>query len=333
MRAIDRLHFSSVCRDLNLLCRNQGERTIMADDGVTHVRYVGLAVPEFERERAFLVDQWGLPQIALDGDTACFAAEGSSEQFVFRLRKATERRLDVLSLAVANAASVEAFAGRLEAAGVKLISRPLRLDSPGGGYGFRFFDVDGRTIEVSSDVGTRAARELARGESIPATLSHVVMHTPDLKKTVAFYQEHLGFRISDRLGNFMCFLRCNSVHHCLAFIPGPASFNHAAFEMRDLDEMMRGMGRLVKENVELGWGPGRHTAGNNTFAYFKSPSGNVLEYTAEVQRIDEASWQPTVYEPSPQVTDQWGTGTIFGGGPQKLGHPVPDPGLWTPPPR
>jgi len=305
----------------------------MADDRVTHLRYVGLAVPDFDRERVFLSDQWGLPQVDWEGDTAYFAAEGSPEQFVFRLRQAAQKRLDVLSFAVADEAAVDARAMRLEAAGVELISKPQRLAGPGGGYGFRFFDVDGRTLEISSGVTERSARQLGRGESIPATLSHVVLHSPDLKKSVAFYHKHLGLRVSDWLGNFMCFLRCNSVHHCLAFIPGPASFNHAAFEMRDLDEMMRGMSRLVKENVVLGWGPGRHTAGNNTFAYFKSPSGSVLEYTAEVQRVDDATWEPTVFEPSPQVTDQWGTGTVFGGGPQKLGSAVLDPGLWTPPPR
>jgi hypothetical protein len=103
--------------------------------------------------------------------------------------------------------------------------------------------------------------------------------------------------------------------------------------MRDLDELMRGVSRLVRENVVLGWGPGRHTAGNNVFSYFLAPSGNVLEYTAEVQRIDEASWRPTVYKPSPDITDQWGTGSLNGGGPQRLGAPALDPGLWQAPPR
>ena len=44
-----------------------------------------------------------------------------------------------------------------------------------------------KAVELSSSVGERTARQLARGESIPATLSHVVFHTPDLKKTVAKY--------------------------------------------------------------------------------------------------------------------------------------------------
>ena len=117
---------------------------------------------------------------------------------------------------------------------------------------------------------------------------------------MAFYEEHPGLRVSDWLRDFMGFMRCNAVHHGFAFIPGPTSLNHVAFEMRDLDEMMRGVSRLVRANVVLGWGPGRHTAGNNAFSYFVAPSGNVLEYIAEVQRIDEASWRPTVYPPSPE---------------------------------
>ncbi len=304
----------------------------MRNDPVIGLRYVALAVPDFALERAFVGSTWGLQEAATDGDTAYFAAQGSAEAYVLRLRKAAERRLDVIAFAACDDAAVDAQAQRLEAGEVKLISSPHRLQGPGGGYGFRFFDMDGRTVEISSGVAEHSARQLHSGESIPATLSHVVLHTPDVPKAAAFYEEFLGFRVSDWLGNFMCFLRCNTVHHCLAFIPGPPSFNHAAFEMRGLDEMMRGVGRLLKENVLLGWGPGRHTAGNNAFAYFKTPGGNVLEYTAEVARIDEGTWKPTVYQPSAEVMDQWGTSTAFGGGPQKLGHPVVDPGLWVAPP-
>lgn len=304
----------------------------MTDDRVSSLRYVGLAVPDFATERAFVGGTWGLQEIAVDGDTAYFAAPEAANAYVFRLRKSAERRLDVIAFAVPDAAAVEACARRLETGGIRLISRPHRLEGPGGGYGFRFFDVDGRTTEISSNVDERSVRQLGSGESIPATLSHVVLHTPDVRKAAAFYEEYLGFRVSDWLGDFMCFLRCSAVHHCLAFIPGPASFNHAAFEMRGLDEMMRGVGRLLQDGVPLGWGPGRHTAGNNAFAYFKTPGGNVLEYTAEVARIDESTWKPTVYRPSAEVMDQWGTGTAFGGGPQKLGHPALDPGLWIAPP-
>jgi catechol 2,3-dioxygenase-like lactoylglutathione lyase family enzyme len=304
---------------------------VSADD-IVYLRYVGVGVPDFRGERSWVANVWGLPEVAVDGETAYFAAASSPSAYVFRVRAAEQRRLDVIAFAVANDSAVNAKAQQLAASGVKLSSEPHRLAGPGGGYGFRFLDVDGRTVEISSGVAERSPRTLSRGESIPASLTHVVLHTPDIRKSVAFYEKHLGLRVSDWLGEFMCFLRCNSVHHCLAFLPGPACLNHVAFEMRDLDEMMRGTSRLVKEGVVLGWGPGRHTAGNNCFSYFLAPSGNVLEYTAEVQRIDESSWEPTVYKPSPDITDQWGTGSLYGGGPQKLGAPAPDPGLWKPPP-
>lgn len=43
--------------------------------------------------------------------------------------------------------------------------------------------------------------------------------------------------------------------------------------------------------------------------------------------MDEASWQPTVYEFSPSITDQWGTGRII---PGNVPHAemTPDKGLW-----
>jgi hypothetical protein len=80
--------------------------------------------------------------------------------------------------------------------------------------------------------------------------------------------------------------------------------------------------------VPIGWGPGRHTAGNNTFSYFVTPGGFTCEYTAELEQVDDATWQPTVYEPSPLVLDQWSIGV---GGPHTLPHPHADPGLFQAP--
>src|SRR5690606_40336713 len=71
--------------------------------------------------------------------------------------------------------------------------------------------------------------------------------------------------------------------------------------------------------------PGRHKAGNNTFSYFVTPNGFAVEYTAELDRVDDATWQPTVYEPKPALMDLWGTGV---GGPQAMPRPAPDAGLF-----
>jgi len=137
----------------------------------------------------------------------------------------------------------------------------------------------------------------------------------------------LGFRLSDWLGDFMSFLRCNEWHHRIALLPGPPCLNHVAYDMPSVDDLMRGISRLRKLDVNLRWGPGRHTAGDNVFSYFTTPAEFAVEYTAELERVDDATWQPTVHTPSPQLMDQWGIGT---GGPQTMPHPAPDPGLFQP---
>ena len=93
----------------------------------------------------------------------------------------------------------------------------------------------------------------------------------------------------------MNFLRCNADHHSLAIADGEkATLNHVAFEMRGIDEMMRGGGRIMADGRgKLMMGPGRHYAGDNTYYYFFDPQGNVSEYTAEVEQItDAAAWTP-----------------------------------------
>ena len=66
--------------------------------------------------------------------------------------------------------------------------------------------------------------------------------------------------------------------------------------MRGIDEYMRGTGRLLRAGVEKIWGPGRHMAGNNTFSYFLDPHGNTVEYTTELEQVDEDTWHPHLYD-------------------------------------
>lgn len=286
----------------------------MTDYAFTHLRHVDLAVPDYEKQVEFYTRQWGLTVTATDGDITYLAAEGSPEQYVIRLRRADDKRLDLISYGAKDAAQVDAVAQRLGSAGVQLVSEPDTLQTAGGGYGFRFFDVDGRTVEISSDVAIRIHRKVQEGESIPVKLSHVVVNSPNPERTVAFYDEHFGFRLSDtlmhpRMGEMMWFLRTNAHHHSMAVARGPhVSLHHASFELRGIDEYMRGTGRLLRDGVEKIWGPGRHKAGNNTFSYFLDPNGNTVEYTTELETLDEDTWHPHLFDFSdPEVSDQWGT--------------------------
>jgi catechol 2,3-dioxygenase-like lactoylglutathione lyase family enzyme len=292
---------------------------------ITEIRYVGYGVPDLAAERSFYATKWGLKQVAEVDGMAYFATEGADELFVVRLRQSDTKRIDVVAFAADTRADVDVLHDKVVAAGCRIIFAPKDLDGLGGGYGFRFFNPDGMTFEISSDVERGTAREMKRWDGVPQKISHIVFHSPDHKAATQFFIEVLGFKLSDWLGDVMSFLRCNEWHHRIAFLPGPPCLNHVAYDMLGVDDMMRGIHNLKERDVAIAWGPGRHTAGNNMFSYFVTPNGFAVEYTSELESIDEATWQPTVHTPSPLVMDQWGIGV---GGPQSMPHPAPDAGLF-----
>jgi catechol 2,3-dioxygenase-like lactoylglutathione lyase family enzyme len=227
---------------------------------VSEIRYVGYGVADIDAEQRFYEEKWGLERVPSNDGLVWLRTQGGSEHHVVRLRPDESNRIDVIALAAASRADVEALAAKVRAAGARIISEPQALTSPGGGYGFRFFSPDGLPFEISSDVAPGPKRQIGRWEGIPVKISHIVLHSPDHKAAVKFMTEVLGFKVSDWLGDFMAFLRCNEAHHRFAILPGPPCLNHVAYDMEGVDGMMRGIGRLKKVGTEITWGPGRHTA-------------------------------------------------------------------------
>ncbi len=294
---------------------------------VTEIRYVGYAVADLAAERAFYAENWKLKEVHEADGMVYFAAEGHDELYVVRLRQDAVQRIDVIALAADTPADVDALFAKVRDYGCQIVWEPKALDQFGGGYGFRFFSKDGLPYEISAGVARGTARALAPREAIPERISHIVMHSPRHHEELAFFIDVLGFKLSDWLGDFMCFLRCNEAHHLIAFLPGPPCLNHVAYDMPNVDEMMRGIARLKRQKIDIRWGPGRHTAGNNTFSYFTTPAGFAIEYTSELEKVDFENHVAQVIAPAPEIMDQWGIGV---GGPQTMPHPAPDAALFQP---
>lgn len=259
---------------------------------------------DLDRQLAFYRGPWAPIETANDSGVHFLAAEGSPENYIMRLRRDETKRLDLVAFGAAYPADIDEPASQLVRSGVRIVREPRLLDTSGGGYGIRYFDGDGRVIEVSADVQPRAHRKIEARESIPVRLSHFVVNSPAPETTVARYIEHLGFRLTDTMvlphvGEFMWFLRCNEWHRIFAVSRGPhISFHHASFQMGGIDEYMRGTGRMLRTGVEKVWGPSRHIAGDNTFSYVLAPVGNTVEYTTELALVDEDTRHPTVFDAS-----------------------------------
>ncbi|HEY1287481.1 MAG TPA: VOC family protein [Burkholderiales bacterium] len=263
------------------------------------LRAVELNVTDLSRGAEFLERVWGLFDAGSRGKTRYF--------------RATADHPYVLSLTGAQAPSVEAitFAGsaeEIEHLRNKNGNSKVDFDSPGGGSGVIVDGPEGQRYRFVTDAKTEAKPVDANR---PSQLSHVVLNTRDWEACERFAVEKLGFRVSDRT-RMMRFLRCNRTHHAVAYVNSDiSSLNHIAFEMRDLDAVMNGIGRLREAGYGCTWGPGRHGPGHNVFGYFVAPFGPVVEYTAEVEEVgdDYRVGSPEDWKWPPGRTDHWGIST------------------------
>jgi catechol 2,3-dioxygenase-like lactoylglutathione lyase family enzyme len=273
---------------------------------ITHLRYVAIATPDFERSRAFFTAGWGLRDDGAAADGTAFLQTQSDEPFQLALLARPERKIERIAFGLPSRGDVDAAADILERAGAPTLNGPHELSTPGRGYGFRFLDPDNRCVELSAGVAPGAA---GSGGPVPQKLAHVVVNTPDIDRATAFYRDVLGFKISDWSEHQMSFLRCNPEHHSIAFNAAPhAAYNHTSWTMGSIDELFRAQGRVRAFGSPLMWGTGRHGPGSQVFNYFIEPSGYVVELIADgVEIDDDAAWQPQVWERKPEFMDLWGT--------------------------
>lgn len=255
------------------------------------LRSVELEIPDVAPAAEFLERLWGLVPAESAGATRFFRGTGDHPYILSLTQAATP------------AVAAVTFAGSLEE--VQTVGKPDRsFDVPGGGKGFEVRGPEGQVYRFITDSTVQRLNDKAK----PIQLTHAVINSTDVEASERYAVEKLGFKVSDRTAH-MRFIRCNRKHHALAYAKSQfASLNHIAFEMHDMDAVMRGIGRLRDEGYEPVWGPGRHGPGNNVFGYFIAPYGGIVEYTAEVSEVDEnyKVGTPEDWKWPPGRIDHWG---------------------------
>jgi catechol-2,3-dioxygenase len=271
------------------------------------VRSVALEVPDLQRAEQFYTEVWKL-QVAARTDTALYLRGSGSDHHLLALHQGGEvPQVRQVTLRARNREALDAVLAGVRKAGGKVLAEPHELTrNPAGGIGIKFQDPHGRIFQVVHGDACRA--ESAPVKDRPVRLTHVVLNSHAVDETQKFLQEALGFRLADRTG-IMAFMNCDRDHHTIAIgITDHDALNHIAFLMPDFESVMRGGGRMRDAGFPIQWGPGRHGPGNNLFNYFIDPFGVVIEYTADVEQIDERyeAHGPDFWKWPPGRTDQWG---------------------------
>jgi catechol 2,3-dioxygenase len=276
----------------------------MSDFPVSALRSVELSKPDLNGSVDFYTRVWGLEVVA-EADGKVFLAACGDDFHVLELKAGDRAELRKISFRVRSAEDLADLLGKTMAAGCTVLRTIGDADAPSGGGRFVIREPQGSVLEFVHGDSRKASAEV---ENRPTRLAHVNINSADIGALTTFYQEVLGFRLTDR-SKLMAFLRCNDDHHAVVLAEAPQNgLNHVAFLVPNLESVMRGSGRIVDAGYPIGWGVGRHGPGDNVFAYFVDPTGIVIEYTAEVLQVDDdyRVKGPSEWVWPPGRTDHWG---------------------------
>ena len=265
------------------------------------LRSVELVLPGAAPAADFLTGVWGLAPAGVRGDTRYLRGSGPFPYLV--ALEEGETPFVRTTTFVCTSDELEGLIHRVEEHGLK--ARNTRAEDPGGGEGVIVELPEGELFRFLA--GASEAPPLA-GRDLPVKLTHLVFNSQDAEKTADAAEAALDFRVSDRTKG-MVFVRCNDAHHSVAFArAGYSSLNHIAFEMQDVDAVMRGVGRLRDHAMTPAWGPGRHGPGANVFAYFIAPFDAVVEFSTAVDKVgpDYRVGAPEDWTWPEGRIDQWG---------------------------
>ena len=277
---------------------------------IRRLGHATLTTPDIERQIAYYTDVVGLVLIERGKDRAFFACKLGLEAIT--LEPGEGNKLTRIAFQVAPDTDLADVARSLANDGVRTERRSGI--SPGVAEALVFTDPKGTQVEIFSDY--IFAKDNGRQAGVmPLKLGHVAYRVDDVQKTVKFYTDVLGFRVSDwRTDNF-AFLRCNADHHTVNFVfDEEPQLHHIAFEVKDWAEIQRAAEMLAQHNIHLVWGPGRHIIGHNIAIYHRNADKVRVEFFCEMDQMkDEALgyFDPRPWhQDRPQRPKVWGKDTL-----------------------
>jgi catechol 2,3-dioxygenase len=203
---------------------------------------------------------------------------------------------------VQTADQLHAFRHHVLQRGLEPLASPSPVFAPGA---FAVRDPDGRlavfglpraNLPVPVQAGLRAGH-------LPGRLQHVVVASSALPAMLRFYEEDLGFVVSDyvfegdRQGEpTVGFFRSDPEHHSFGVFRCPETRpDHHAYETTCWNDIRDWADHLATLNIKLWWGPGRHGPGNNLFFMIQDPQGYLVEISAELEimpdEVVKRSWK------------------------------------------
>jgi biphenyl-2,3-diol 1,2-dioxygenase len=272
---------------------------------VSCLGYVGFKAADLAAWSRFGADVLGLMPAEAPEGALRFRTDAQSWRV--SVEQGAEDDIDFVGFEVPGAEALAEMAARLTAAGVPLGNDDAALAGERGVTGLvSCRDPQGLRVEIYYGPTERhetpfASKDVSGFVTGEEGIGHVVLTTPDIAGSRAFYQDLLGFRLSDiirmaigpKMAIEMEFYHCNPRHHTLALVPVPAPkrLHHFMLQVNTLDEVGFALERAEAAGVPITATLGKHTNDHMVSFYARTPSGFEVEYGFGARTVDDATWR------------------------------------------
>jgi catechol 2,3-dioxygenase-like lactoylglutathione lyase family enzyme len=277
----------------------------MSESTVRRLAGVLVGVPDPDATARFLGEGLGFACSA-EGEAihvTCQGDYGPRGQLAVVLVARPETELLRIRFALGGGHQLDRLASRLTEMGVAHERAP--------DASVHFTDPAGNRLSV--EAADAALADLPAVNTLrPRRLGHVNLKALDVPRAADFYEDVMGMRLSEQIGEQLYFLRLGSEHHNIGLRPGErGELHHLGFEVDGWHVYQPILDRLATLGIQVEYGPGRHTPGNNIFTYVRDPdSGLRIELFADMGHIaDAASHVPVRWEANDRMSktiNRWG---------------------------
>ena len=142
-------------------------------------------------------------------------------------------------------------------------------------------------------------------------MGHIFLFVDDAERSVAFYRDVLGLRISDYVDATLgpntihaIFFHANARHHSLAMTAAkaPKRLHHFMLEVNALDDVGAAFDRSQDGGAPILLGLGRHPNDRMISFYGVTPAGFAFEIGHGGLKVDDATWPVRTYH----AISEWG---------------------------
>lgn len=256
---------------------------------ILRLSHVEIRVPDLELATAYYIEVVGLVETHREANRVFLKCWDEHQHHSLILTLEPTHGLNHFGFKVTDAADLDHYAAKLEAAGVQVQRWAAGEWATGHGAAIRFQLPSGHTMELvhgMQQVGNLLPqtnpppRPMGLVGIAPPRIDHIFITAEEVDQVTAFLVEHLDFRLTEQVladdgFKIATWLEVSHSSHDIAVITGPNhGLHHFAFWVDGWNDLRQAADVCAYHGVNIETNPTRHGVTRGQCLYFFDPVGN-----------------------------------------------------------